>query len=98
MYGLGPYDDVSITSAPTRELEEIFYLSKIFLLVWHSFCILTKAERNMQTRAYVTVLAETVQGKGRTLFVRLGVIRTERRGGNVTPKVVLVFGRREDAA
>ena len=54
--------------------------------------------RNMQTRAYVTVLAETVQGKGRTLFVRLGVIRTERRGGNVAPKVVLGFGRCEDAA
>jgi len=46
----------------------------------------------------VTVLAETVQGKGRTLFVRLGVIRTDGRRGNVTPKVVLDFGRCEDAA
>ena len=46
----------------------------------------------------MTVLAETVQGKGRTLFVRLGVIRTDGRGGNVTPKVVYVFGRYEDAA
>ena len=28
----------------------------------------------------------------------MGVIRTERRGGNVTPKVVIDFGRYEDAA
>ena len=40
------------------------------------------------TPSYVTVLAEIVQGKGRTLFVRLGVIRTDGRGGNVAPKVV----------
>ena len=46
----------------------------------------------------MAVLAETVQGKERTLFVRVGVIRTERRGGNVALKVVLGFGRCEDAA
>ena len=50
------------------------------------------------TPCYVTVLAEIVQGKGRTLFVRLGVIRTDGRGSNVTPKVVYVFCRCEDAA
>ena len=46
----------------------------------------------------MTVLAETVQVKGHTLFVRLGVIRTDGRGGNVTPKVVIRFGRLEGAA
>ena len=46
----------------------------------------------------MTVLAETVQVKGHTLFVRLGVIRTDGRGGNVTPKVVIGFGRFEGAA
>ena len=50
------------------------------------------------TPCYVTVLAEIVQGKGRTLFVRLGVIRTDGRGGNVAPKVVIHFGRLEGAA
>lgn len=50
------------------------------------------------TPSYVTVLAETVQGKGRTLFVRLGVIRTDGRGGNVAPKVVIRFGRLEGTA
>ena len=46
----------------------------------------------------MTAPAETVQVKRHTLFVRLGVIRTDGRGGNVTPKVVTDFGRREDAA
>lgn len=46
----------------------------------------------------MTVLAETVQAKKHTLFVRLGVIRTDGRGGNVTPKVVIRFGRPEGAA
>ena len=46
----------------------------------------------------MTVLAETVQVKGHTLFVRLGVIRTDGRGGNVAPKVVICFGRLEGAA
>ena len=59
---------------------------------------INKGREKYATPCYVTVLAETVQGKGRTLFVRLGVIRTERRGGNVAPKVVLDFGRCEDAA
>lgn len=46
----------------------------------------------------MTVLAEVVQVKRHTLFVRLGVRRTERRGGNVAPKVVIDFGRLEGAA
>ena len=46
----------------------------------------------------MTVPVETVQAKKHTLFVRLGVIRTDGRGGNVTPKVVIRFGRFEGAA
>ena len=46
----------------------------------------------------MTVPVDTVQAKKHTLFVRLGVIRTDGRGGNVTPKVVIGFGRFEGAA
>ena len=46
----------------------------------------------------MTVPVDTVQAKKHTLFVRLGVIRTAGRGSNVTPKVVIRFGRSEGAA
>ena len=36
----------------------------------------------------MTVPVDTMQVKKHTLFVRLGVIRTDGRGGNVAPKVV----------
>lgn len=46
----------------------------------------------------MTVPVDTMQVKKHTLFVRLGVIRTDGRGGNVAPKVVIRFGRSEGAA
>ena len=46
----------------------------------------------------MTVPVDTMQVKKHTLFVRLGVIRTDGRGSNGTPKVVIRFGRSEGAA
>ena len=46
----------------------------------------------------MTVPVDTMQVKKHTLFVRLGVRRTDGRGGNVAPQVVTRPGRSEGAA